>query len=168
MKEFLSENIIQQWITNDKKLSDALVEIENLGLSEKEQAEIAFHRISDMYQLPKMPNDIIDEDEDEDIVETYTGDDEDYDPSSVYQELGLIKYLNPDEDLRGNVLMAIYLVKNKLHVDIDEVYIKRYGNKEKICGIGFKGDNTDVEIIFMDEGKSWFELGCILFMRSVD
>lgn len=166
MDELLSENVIQQWIAEDKKLSAALVEIENLGLSEKEQAEIAFHRISEMYQLPKMPNDIIDENED--IVETYTGDDQDYDPSSVYQELGLIKYLNPDEDPRGNVLMAIYLVKNKLHVDIDEVYIKKYGSKKKSRGIGFKGENTNVEIVFVDEGKSWFELGCILFIRSVD
>lgn len=166
MDELLSENIIQQWIAEDKKLNDALIEIQNLGLSENEQAEVAFHQISDMYQLPKMPNDIIDEDED--IVEIYTGEEEDYDPSSVYQELGLIKYLNPDEDPRGNVLMAIYIVKNKLHVDIDDVYLKKYGSKKKTSGIGFKGENTDVEIVFVDKGKSWFEMGCILFMRSVD
>lgn len=167
MDELLSENIIQQWIAEDKKLSNALVKIENLGLSEKDQAEIAFHIISDMYQLPKMPSDIV-YDENEDVIGVCVEEEEDYDPSSVYQELGLIKYLNSGEDPRGNVLMAIYIVKNKLHVDIDEVYKKKDNSKMKTSGIGFKGENTDVEIVFVDSGKSWFELGCILFMRSVD
>ena len=56
----LTNNTIQDWINSDKKLSGILTEIENLAKSEEEQASIAFHRLSDEYNVPKYPDDVKD------------------------------------------------------------------------------------------------------------
>lgn len=149
------ENLIQQWIDSDKELSDMLVEIQNLNISINEQVEVAFHKISDFYGLPKMPEDI------EHL------NDEKFEQTSVYEQYGLLKFLhNVDEDLRGILLSAIYFVKNGYVTDINEVYKKYYStNKLPIGGIGFKNSNSNVELVFVKKGESWFNLGCKMFIR---
>lgn len=143
--------LVQQWIEEDEQLSKVLVDIEESGLLSEEQAEMAFHRISDMYGLPKMPDDI-----------EYNDEDDDEEPTSVYQELGLIKYLAPkDDDPRGLVLLAIYFVKNRLHADESEI------DKSSISGIGYRGENSEVELVLVQKGQSWVELGCKLFTKTV-
>ncbi|MBN8652262.1 MAG: hypothetical protein J0L67_12580 [Cytophagales bacterium] len=96
-----SSGTLYEWIQRDKKLSDLLVEIQNTTESVEQQAEIAFHRISGLYGIPEYPEDIdYDKLIDGLIPET-----------SVYEQLGLLKYLNPGLDsLRGNLLCAVYLL----------------------------------------------------------
>ena len=138
--------LIQQWIEKDMELSKALVEIQESELSIEEQAEMAFHKISDMYGIPKLPEDIIDDDKFE---------------TSVYQELGILKHLHPENDLRGLVLMAIYLVKNCLQADDSEI------DKTSLAGLGYRGENSEVELVLVQNGQSWVELGCKLFTRKI-
>ncbi len=130
MKKYtLANDDIQKWIDSDKELSDLLVEIQNLNISINEQVEITFHRISDLYSLPKMPENI----EHLNDEDTY---DEEFEQTSVYEQFGLLKYLHDDQDLRGVLLSAIYLAKNGYVTDIDEVYKKYYSkNKLPIVGI---------------------------------
>lgn len=157
MKE---QNLIQQWIEDDKELSNMLVEIQNLNIPIIEQVEIAFHRISDFYGLPKMPEDI--EHLDDDDIN-----DEKLEKTSVYEQYGLLKFLHDeDEDLRGILLSAIFFVKNGYVADIDAVYKKYYStNQLPIGGIGFKNSNSNVELVFVKKGESWFDLGCKMFIR---
>lgn len=63
-------NAVQHWIDNDQELSKALVGIEETGLSVEEQAELAFHKISDMYGVPKLPENIQEDDTDDDYTQT--------------------------------------------------------------------------------------------------
>lgn len=141
-----SSVLIQNWIKKDKKLSKALVEIEQTGFSFEEQAELAFHKISDMYGLPKLPDDIPDDSEFE---------------TSVYQELGIIKHLaEKDADLRKLVLVAIYAVKNGLNADDSEI------DQTSLAGLGYKGKNSAVELVLVQKGQSWFDLGCKVFTRK--
>ena len=153
------ENEVLNWINSDKELSDILVEIQSLNIPVKEQVEIAFHRISDFYGLPKMPEDIEEEEDSENDWFKHT---------SVYEQLGFLKYLHKDdEDLRGVLLSAIYFVKNGYVADIEEVYKKYYSkNRLPVVGIGFKNINSGVELVFVKEGESWFDLGCKLFIRN--
>ena len=51
-------NPIQEWISSDKKLSDLLVEIQTMNKSVEELAEIALNRLCEIYDLPKMPEDL--------------------------------------------------------------------------------------------------------------
>jgi len=152
---------IWEWVRSDQALSDLLVEIQQKPLSVEEQAEEAFHRVSDMYGLPKNPEDIVYDDGEEE------GDDRDDEPrTSVYEELGLLKFLNPDDDPRGTVMAAIYTVKNGYTTDLDEVISKKYGRKiPASCGIGWTGENSAVQIIFPEKDQGWLEAGCKLFVR---
>ena len=160
MKKYtLANDDIQKWIDSDKELSDLLVEIQNLNISINEQVEIAYHRISDLYGLPKMPEDI----EHLNDEDTY---DEEFEQTSVYEQYGLLKFLHgEDKDLRSVLLSAIYLAKNGYVTDIDEVYKKYYSkNKLPIVGIGFKNINSSVELVFVKKDESWFDLGCKMFI----
>lgn len=156
----VEENLIQQWIDSDKELSDMLVEIQNLNIPINEQVEIAFHRISDFYGLPKIPKNITPLKDDD-------TNDKEFEQTSVYEQYGLLKFLHDeDKDLRGVLLSAIYFVKNGYVADIDEVYKKYYSiNKLPIEGIGFTKTNSNVELVFVEKGESWFDLGCKMFIR---
>ncbi|KNB60372.1 DUF1963 domain-containing protein [Chryseobacterium sp. Hurlbut01] len=149
---------LQEWIDTDKKLSAMLVEIQEMPISVEEQAEVAFHRISEAYNVPKTPQDIDFENE------------EGIERTSVYQHLGLIRYLEPDDDPRGLVLSAIFFAKENLEVDYDLVFAKAQNEgirREEITGIGFLGENYNVKIVFVKNTESWFDLGCSFFTKIV-
>ncbi len=161
-KDHTPHNEIQQWIDSDKVLSDVLVEIQEMPISLQEQAEVAFHRISEMYGVPKMPEDIVYDNDEE--SESITSDNPEQ--SSVYEQLGLFKYLHPDDDPRGLVLAAIYAVINNLSIDMGDIYNKKYGRKTPtLYGIGWIGENSKVEIIFIEKGESWYDAGCKVFVK---
>jgi len=159
----LTDSTIQDWINSEKDLANLLIEIEKMSDSFKEQAEITFNKVCEIYKLPKLPQDIVDNEEYETQEEDkYEGE------TSVYEQLGLLKYLMPNEDLRGLVLNAIYFVKNGYVTDIEEVMLKKFGdNIPDEVGFGFRGENTDVEIVFVLQGESWFDLGCKMFTKYV-
>ncbi len=154
---------LQEWINTDKKLSSILVEIQEMPISVEEQAEVAFHRISEAYNIPKTPQNTDFENED--------NDEEEIEPTSVYQHLGLIRYLEPDDDPRGLVLSAIFFAKENLEVDYDLVFAKAQNEgfiKEEITGIGFLGKNYNVKIVFVKNTESWFDLGCTFFIKIAE
>lgn len=163
MGKYNNNNPIQDWIDNDKKLSSILVEIQEMSIQIEEQAEIAFHRVSETYHIPKLPEDIEVGDrgyDDEDMEE----------PISVYHHLGIIKFLNPENDPRGNVLSAIYFAKEKLEIDYEIVFseaLKSGIDITQITGIGFLGENSYVKIVFVKHTESWYELGCSFFVKIV-
>lgn len=149
---------LQEWINGNKEIADALVQIQEMDASINEQAEMAFHRISEMCNVPKLPEDVSYLDDIEEVGLS---------PVSVYEQLGLIKFLDPDVDPRGQVLSAIFYAKEGYRIDLDEVYKKKFGdNTPTEVGIGFVNENTAVEIIFIGPDQSWFDLGCKLFMKS--
>ncbi len=145
-------NPIQSWVENDSRLLSILNEINETNLPIDEQAEMAFHRISELYHLPKLPEDA------QELAET-TGEE----VISVYQELGLVKFQEPDEDIRGLVLVALYNVLNKVTVDLDEIY--KRANMKKERGICYKGENSRVTISFLEENVSWFDADCKLYLK---
>lgn len=146
-----NENPIQAWINSDEELAKILFEIEETHKPVAEQAEIGFHRISDFYGLPKFPEDLEEREEFE---------------TSVYEQLGYLKFLYQDDDLRGTVLFSIYLVKNNQTVDTDEIYFKKFGSSvPNSVGICLKGEGSQVELAFVEDGKNWFDLGCRVFVK---
>lgn len=95
----------------------------------------------------------------------------DIEPTSVYQHLGLLKYLNLDDDPRGNILSAIFFAKDKWEVDMDLVLEKAKNEGidiANISGVGYLGENYNVEIIFVKKDESWFDLGCTSFIKIED
>lgn len=125
-------NPIQIWINEDKRLSDLIVEIQSKDLSVEQQAELAFHKLSDLYDLPKMPEDI-------EKYEAFYEEKGIEEPSSVFEEHTLLKFLEPNNDPRGLVLTAVYHVKNGLRVDYEDIAKKEFGkNIPKDLQIGIK------------------------------
>jgi hypothetical protein len=161
-KNGLTSETISEWINSDTELYNCIIDIENTFKSHDEMAEAAFHKISELFKVPKNPEVIIKEEENEDEFEDYI------EQTSVYEQLGLLKYLNSADGIRENVLTAIYFVKNRYVVDFDLVMNKyNLTATEKAIGLGFKGENTKVEIVFVKQGESWFDLGCKLFTRLI-
>ena len=142
------QNPLLEWIISDSKLNNLLEKIDSENVSENEKAKIAFDKLSDMYKLPKYPDDI-------------------EDSNSMYEVLGKIKFSsNKIEELKSNVLLAAYLIKNKLEPDISDELENHIGNGE-LLGFGYKGDDVNVVMIPIKKGESWFEKGCTYFTKEV-
>lgn len=156
----LTSDTITDWIKEDKGLKEIIQEIESKTDSFEEQAELAFHLVSAYFDVPKLPDD----------NKEMEGDDfEDEIDSSVYEQLGILKHLEPDDDLRGQVLTAIYFLKFDYRVDIEFIFEKYSSiDRDQILGIGFKGENSKVEMIVVKKGESCFDFGCKYFTKYID
>ena len=138
----------QDWVNQDEILGSLLIEIESM--TEKtiiEQAEFAFHRICELYDLPKMPEDL------ERYSEYYDENDID-EPRSVFEEVALIKFLEPNDDPRGIVLAATFNVKHNIGVDLKEIMKMSFGKPK----FGIKGEGINSEIVFIGENENWIDL----------
>ncbi len=154
----MEENLVQNWIDADKNLSNLITEIETEFNSYTEQAEVAFERLYKLYNIPRMPEDVAeDEFEDDDEPDGVT------DKRSLFEEHALIKYLaDENEDPRGIVLSAAFHLLNDYRVDLFQVAEKEFGqNIPENCKIGITGEGFNGNVVFpQKETKSWFELGC--------
>ena len=128
------------WINSDKKLHNLLTEIEATKKSPLEQAEIGFDKLAELYKIPKMPNDVPDNDDN---------------GISLFEEHALIKFLEDEKtDPRGFVLSATYHLLNGITVDLNEVIKKEFGNNApENCKIGIKGNGFNGEVIFPQKEK---------------
>ena len=138
-------------------LSDILVEIQSIDDTLEEQAGIAFDRISEFFDIPKMPIDK------RKYYDFYRENGIDEPPRSVFEEHALLKYLKPGDDPRGLVLSAIYHVVH--NVGIDPLYAAKKAFGDNIPSpyqIGYRGEGINGVLVFPQlEDKSWTELGCI-------
>ena len=158
----MEENLVQNWIDSDKALYNLITEIEATNKSFPEQAELAFEKLSELYNIPRMPSDINDEELDED--EEF----EDDISRSLFEEHALLKYLaGKFEDPRSIVLSAAFHLLNDYRVELLQVAIKEFGkNIPENCKIGIKGDGFHGEVVFpQKETESWYDLGCIVMTQ---
>jgi hypothetical protein len=161
MEKYNETNPLENWINTDYKLSQLLSEIEAIASSEYEQAQIAFHRLGENYNLPKYPDDVQDR-ETMQVADSHL-----YNPISIYEVLGKIKFVDKNlQNLKSNVLLAIYLTLNKLEPIIEDELDEFLGDNQ-LSGFGYKGDDVGVEMIPIKVGESWFEHGCNFFTKEV-
>lgn len=151
---------LPDWIRGDRRLFNLLTEIENTSNAFVERAEMIFHKVSELYEAPKYPDDV----DDEKLVNGFMAE------TSVYEQLALLKYLEPgDEKLPENVLAAIYFIVHGTQVEMSFVYDKyslEGGNLKDISGRGFKNEGSGVELIFVKKDESWYDLGCKYFVKD--
>src|SRR6187431_1268048 len=91
----MSNNPIDEWYGSDEKLKEIIDSLSFSNKSPEEQAREAFYQIANLYELHKFPDDIT-----EDDYKTYEEEGID-DPRTVFEEIGIIRYLEPDDDPRG-------------------------------------------------------------------
>ena len=160
----MEENLIENWINTDKKLYDLIVEIDSRDKSLVEKAEVAFEKLSKLYNIPRMPNDI--DDEEFEVNEEF----DEIEQRSLFEEHALIKYLSKEnEDPRGMVLSAAFNLLNDYRVDLFQVAQKEFGKSiPENCKISIKGEGFNGEVVFpQKESMSWFDLGCKI-MRQIN
>ena len=147
-------NLIEKWINTDKKLYNLITEIESLDISLVEKAAIAFEKLAKLYNIPRMPEDILD--------------DEDENKRSLFEEHALIKFMaDENEDPRGMVLSAAFHLLNDYRVDLFQVAEKGFGKRiPEICKIGIRGEGYYGEVVFpQKEAQSWTGLGCVVMTQ---
>lgn len=152
----MTDNSIDIWYSSDERLKTI---IDTLSLSDKsafEQAKEAFYQISELYNLHKYPDDITEDDyrkyEDEGIDN----------PRTVFEEVGIIRYLEPEDDPRGVVLLALYNIKNRTYIDISFCAEKHFGGINKIPDnyvVYYTGQDADSKLNFLNAGESWAKEG---------
>lgn len=150
----MKRKTIENWLNTDKNLQELIAEIEATVESSVDKAEMAFEKLSSQYKIPRMPNDINEEDKDFDIRA---------DSRSLFEEHALIKYLSDsDEDPRGLVLSAAFNLSKGYRVDYMAVAEKEFGKTLPAkCRIAIKGDGFNGQVVFpQKETKSWIDLGC--------
>ena len=129
-------NQVENWINSDEKLQGLVMEIESTGKSHTRMAEMAFEKLCILYNIPRMPADVIENAEEEfedsldDLIEN----------RSLFEEHALIKYLSDeDTDPRGMVLSAAWNLLNDFRVDLWKVAQKEFGNNIPYrCQIGLR------------------------------
>lgn len=149
-------NFLQEWLDSDIKLRELVASIGSTETSPEKQARAAFYKISDMFNLHKFPDEITDDD-----YEKYeiAGIDE---PKTVFEETGVLRYLEPKGDPRGIVFCALFNVKNRSYTDMEECARKHSGAKKKIPPeyvYYFTGDDIDSKLNFLQQGESWNKPG---------
>ncbi len=136
----------EQWIKKDQKLNDLLIEIQSTDNTPFEQAKLAFDKLCALYNLPKMPEDLAQ------FKAYYERKGIDA-PRSVYEEAALLKFLEPHDDPRGVILLAVFHIKNDIGVDLKDVFIQAFGKLPAIPRLGIKGEGLDTEIIFIKDNE---------------
>ena len=150
----MTENPIEIWLLSDARLKQHIERISSSGMSEFDQAKTAFYELSDFYGLKKFPEDITEE-EYENYLEA-----EGSDPRSVFEEVGIVRYLEPSEDPRGIVMVAIYNILNRDPLDIDNCAEMHFGKAiPKSYVIYFTGQDADATLNFLKEGEPWHKEG---------
>ncbi|NQY29222.1 MAG: hypothetical protein HRT69_07105 [Flavobacteriaceae bacterium] len=148
-------NQIQEWINDDDKLYNLIIEIQSSDKKPNAQAEIAFNKLCELYDIPRMPEDVLTiEHNSEDVP----------DSRSLFEEHALLKFLAPEnEDPRGIVLSAAHNILHNNLVNYYEVAKKEYNNElPDICQIGVSGEGyTSKVIFFQKETQNWEDLGCL-------
>jgi len=148
-------NPIQEWINEDDKLYNLIIEIQSSDKDPNTQAEIAFNKLCELYSIPKMP---------EDVVTIEHDPENDYDPRSLFEEHALLKFLTPEnEDPRGIVLSAAHNILHNNPVNYYEVAKKEYNNKlPDVCQIGVSGSGYISKVVFFQkETENWEDLECL-------
>ena len=158
------ENIIENWISSDKGISDILRSIDLKASDEKEAAEKAFYQIGSYLKLPLQPADITEEEYD-------SAYDQNLEPQAVLIELAMINYMFSDVNIKGNVMLALYNVHHKCCIDFYEVVAIHFGDESRIPAeqcIYFFGDSIDARLSFtLPKGVSWVEAGAKLMVKVI-
>jgi len=148
-------NQIQEWINEDDKLYNLIIEIQSSDKNPNAQAEIAFNKLCELYDIPKTP---------EDTTIIGLNSENIYNPRSLFEEHALLKFLAPEnEDPRGIVLSAAHNILHNNLVDYYEVAKKEYNNEiPDVCQIGVNGNEYNSKVIFFQkETQNWEDLGCL-------
>jgi len=90
----------------------------------------------------------------------------DLEPHSVFQELAIINFLEPDGNILSNTLLALNVVFSKQYIDIEQAALKHYGSEVKIPRPYFVlvfGKDIDAGISFgIPEGLvRWMDSGAV-------
>ena len=152
----MTNNPIDEWYLSDNRLKNIIDTLSISGKSPFEQAKEAFYQISELYGLHKHPDEISEDDykkyEEEGINN----------PRTVFEEVGIIRYLEPEDDPRGVVLFALYNIKNRVYMNIDICAERHFGSKQKIPKsymIYYTGQDADSKLNFLTAGETWTKEG---------
>jgi hypothetical protein len=154
-------NEISKWIATDSQLYNAIIEIESITKSQDRQAQMAFDKLCELYDLPKNPEDL-------DGYLQKLGDSKQREIRSVYEEYALLKFLNPNTDKRTLVLSAIYNVKNWLAVDIKDVITKIELQYGKVKFIGIEGEVVNTDVLPVENAEKGILTGCFVVYTILD
>ena len=152
----MTDNPIDKWYTIDEKLKTIIDKISISGKSSEEQAKEAFYQVSLIYSLPKFPDDITEDDHEKYEEEGIDN------PRTVFEEVGIIRYLEPDNDPRGVVLFALHNIKNRTYMDIDLCAERHFGHSKKIPKnyiVYYTGTDIDSKLNFLNDKESWAKPG---------
>ena len=154
----MKDNAFAIWVNKDEKLQNLIMEIESTDKSLTEKAELGFEKLCELYQIPRMPSDNVnqelDDSESNEMIRS---------ERSLFEEHAYIKFLSDGtDDPRGLVLSAVYHILNGLEIDLGHI-VKKAFRKKKECLVALRGEGYHGEVVFPEkEDKSWIELGCIM------
>lgn len=152
----MSDNSFEEWFNSDLKLKAIINEIDKSGKPFIDQAKEAFYRLSELYNLPKFPGDAANKIKGVRYHRT------------VFEEVGILRYLEPDDDPRGIVTSVVYNIKNQLYVDIKLCAERHFGSLDKIpdeYSIYYSGQDADSKLCFLNDGESWDKEGVNFLAR---
>lgn len=148
-------NQIEEWLEENKEIEALVLQLDETSSSPEQAALKAFYEISSHLQLPKFPEEINEE--------HYKAHEElDIEPRSVIEELAILNYLAPKDDIRGRVLCAIHNVHFKEYIDWHNVTLKHFKNSIKLPKeymVYLFGKNVDARLAFTLDGDSWVKAG---------
>ena len=152
----MTDNPLVDWYNEDSRVKEIIDKLDSSEKNFEKQAEEAFHKFCEVFTLPKFPEDITGK-----IYEQHEQEGLD-EPRSVYEEIGILRYLEPNDDLRSIVFLALYNIKNFSYIDIDHCASKYFGSESKIPKeymVYYTGENSKSLLNFLKNNESWTKEG---------
>jgi len=145
-----------KWVATNPKLTELIEMLDNSNKPFDEQAKIGFYEISELLGVPKYPEEISEEDYEKYEIKGIEN------PTTVFEEIGKLRFCMPTDDIRGIVLLAIYNSNYGLPYGIDNCAQVYFGSIEQIPKdyiVYYSGQDIDSMIHFLEESESWTKPG---------
>jgi hypothetical protein len=146
----------EKWVATEPGIMPLIESITATNQPLMEQAKEAFYKMGDLLRVPKFPEDITEE-----MAARFEAEGID-DPRSLFEEVGIVRYLEPEDDPRGIVLAALYNTKRQQYANIDLCALEHFGGRKKIPNeymVYYTGQDADALLHFTKQGESWFREG---------
>ncbi|MBI2730975.1 MAG: hypothetical protein HYX40_09530 [Sphingobacteriales bacterium] len=153
----MDDNPIVVWYTKDQWLCDFLVSVDQKNLSDEDAAREAFYKVAEHYKLPKFPWDKQNSDNEEEKI-------------SVFEEMAIAKFIFPEDELKGIVMLALYNVYTNEFIPIDDAAAIYYGDHDHIPDqymAYYFGKDVNATLRFEIRNSSWVEAGATFVSKII-
>ena len=144
------------WVNKKPYLNKIIIKTDNKNLPDIDKANKLLKKISRKYKLPKTPNSITKK-----VNKKYENKGVFF-PRSIIEEIGILNYLYPNQNVKNITLMALYNIYYLKYTDVNTCALINFKEKNKIPEnyiVYYTGVKCQTKLNFILDGETWTKPG---------